>query len=89
MKLFKEKFIGFFRNNWQLKLLSLGLAIVSWFIICEYVDPDTDKMVNDIVIAVNYEDSIPQKAGLCLMTEVDDTVSVRVSGSRDTIALMN
>ena len=85
----KEKIIGFFRNEWPLKLISILLAIVSWFLICEYVDPETDTMVNNIAIQVNYEDSVPQKEGLGIMTLVEETVSVNVSGSRDTIALMD
>jgi len=85
----KEKVIGFFRNDWPLKLTSVLLAIVIWFMICEYVDPDTDTPVNNISIAVNYENSVPQKEGLGIMTVIDETVSVRVGGSRDTIALMD
>lgn len=85
----KEKIVGLFRNEWQLKLLSLLLAILIWFLICEYVDPDTDTAVSNIKISVNYEGSVPQKEGLGIMTAIEDTVSVRVSGSRDTIALMN
>ncbi len=86
---FKEKIIGFFRNDWQLKLISVLLAIVGWFLICEYVDPETDTMVNNISILVNYEGSVPEKEGLGIMTTIEDTVSIKVSGSRDTIALMD
>lgn len=85
----KEKLVAFFVRNWQWKLLSLLLAFVIWFVICEYVDPETDTTVSNIKIAVNYEGSVPQNEGLDIMTTVDETVSVRVSGSRDTIALMN
>lgn len=85
----KDKIVRFFRHNWQLKLISLLLAIVIWFMICEYVDPDTDTSVNNIKISVAYDGSVPQKEGLGIMTAIEDTVSVRVSGSRDTIALMN
>lgn len=85
----KQKLLGFFRNDWQLKLVSLLLAIVVWFLICEYVDPDTDTTVNNIAISVDYEGSVPANEGLGIMTAIEETVSVRVSGSRDTIALMN
>ncbi len=85
----REKLIGLFRNEWQLKLLSLLLAILIWFLICEYVDPETDVSVSNIKISVNYEGSVPQKEGLGIMTTIEDTLSVKVSGSRDTIALMN
>ncbi len=89
MTVIKEKIARFFRHNWQLKLISLLLAIVIWFTICEYVDPITDTSINNIKISVEYEGSVPQKEGLGIMTEIEDTVSVRVSGSRDTVALMN
>lgn len=85
----KQRLFGFFRNDWQLKLVSLLLAIIVWFVICEYVDPETDTTVNNIAITVNYEGSVPEKEGLGIMTAIEETVSVRVSGSRDTIALMN
>lgn len=85
----KEKLIGFFRNDWQLKVVSLLLAIIVWFAICEYVDPATETWVSDIKVSVDYEDSVPQKEGLGIMTAITQTVSVQVSGSRDTIALMN
>ncbi len=89
MNVVKEKLLRFVRHNWQLKLISLLLAIVIWFLICEYVDPDTDTTVNNISISMEYDGSVPQKEGLGVMTAIEDTVSVRVSGSRDTVALMN
>lgn len=81
--------INLFRNNWQIKLLSVLLAFILWFFICEYVDPDTTTWASDINISVNYDGSVPQKENLGIMTVVDQKVDVRVSGSRDTIALMN
>ena len=87
---FKEfNLIALFKNNWQIKLMSVFLAFVLWFVICEYVDPETTTWASDININVNYEDSVPQKENLGIMTVVDQKVDVRVSGSRDTIALMN
>ncbi len=85
----KAKFLGFFSNNWQLKLISLLLAVVLWFVICEYVDPETDTPVSNIKITMEYEGSVPQKEGLGIMTAIDETVSIRVSGSRDAVALMD
>lgn len=81
--------INLFKNNWQIKLVSLLLALVLWFVICEYVDPETTTWASDIAISVNYEGSVPQKENLGIMTLVDQKVDVCVSGSRDTIALMN
>ncbi len=85
----KSKLINFFRIDWQLKLISLLLATVFWFLICEYVDPDTDTSVSNIKIVAEFEDSVPEKEGLGIMTSIDETVSIRVSGSRDTVALMD
>lgn len=85
----RQKFIAFISNNWQLKLISVLLSIFFWFVICEYVDPDTSVPVSNIKISVDYEGSVPQKANLGIMTVVDETVDVRVSGSRDTVALMD
>lgn len=89
----KEFFKGFnlinlFRNNWQIKLLSVFLALVLWFVICEYVDPETTTWASGISISVD-TNSIPKDANLGIMTVVDQTVDVQVSGSRDMIALMN
>ncbi len=85
----KSKVIGFFRTDWQIKLVSFLLSFVIWFLICEYVDPDTDARVSNIPITAQYEGSVPEKEGLGIMTAIDETVSIRVSGSRDTIALMD
>ena len=89
MKHFRKNLTFFFKNNWQLKLISLLLSIVIWFLICEYVDPDTDVTVPNIPISVEFEGSLPEAEGLVMMTEVDKTVSVRVRGSRDAIAMMD
>ncbi len=89
MKEIGIKILNFFKHDWVLKLVSLVLAIFIWFLICEYADPDTDKSVSNIPISVNYEGSVPQKEGLGIMTLIEDTVDVRISGSRDTIALMD
>ncbi len=86
---FKKTIGAVIYNNWQLKLISLMLSIVIWFLICEYVDPDTSRTIENIPIAVDFEGSVPESEGLAVMTVVDKTVSVRVSGSRDAIALMN
>ncbi len=87
--IFRQKFFDIFSNNWQLKLISVLLSVLTWFVICEYVDPDTSVPVSNIKISVDYEGSVPQKANLGIMTVVDQTVDVRVSGSRDTVALMD
>ncbi len=89
MSTIKAKLLHFLKHDWQLKLISLFLAIIIWFLICEYVDPVTDTSVNNISISMEYEGSVPEKEGLGVMTLIKETVSVRVSGSRDTIALMN
>ena len=86
---FKEKAVQFFRNEWQIKLVSLLLALVFWFMICEYVDPNTDVSVSNIKIVAQFEDSVPEKEGLGIMTAIEEAVSIRVSGSRDTVALMD
>lgn len=85
----KNKLIGFFCNEWQIKLVSILLALLIWFLICEYVDPETDTPVSNIKITAQYEGSVPEKEGLGIMTTIEETVSIRVSGSRDTIALMD
>ena len=87
--IFRQKLVAFLTVNWQIKLLSLVLSVFTWFVICEYVDPDTSVPVSNIKISVDYEGSVPQKANLGIMTVIDQTVDVRVSGSRDTVALMD
>ena len=83
----KSKVVSFFRNDWPLKLISILLSVVIWFFICEYVDPDTDIQVSGIKISVDA--STPLENGVGIMTAVDETVDIRVSGSRDTVALMD
>lgn len=85
----KERLLGLIRNNWQMKLVSLLLSLVVWFLICEYVDPESVKSISNLKINVQYEGSVPEQEGLGIMTTIEDTLDIRVSGSRDTIALMN
>lgn len=84
-----KRFLNFFRNEWPLKLISLLLGVVIWFLICEYVDPTTEVSVRNIPITVDYDDPSLEAQGLAIATVVDEMVDIQVSGSRDTLALMD
>lgn len=75
-------------NNWHLKLLSILLAMVSWFIIVQY-NPEDTRVINDIKIKINTVDSVPAGEGLVLVTDYDETLDITYKATRDVIAVLN
>ena len=89
MKINLKSILLLVKNNWQYKLLSLLLAIIVWFIIVQYVNPEDTRHINDIKIQVNTEDSVPVGEGLVLVTDYDETLDIVYKASRDVISVLN
>ena len=72
----------FISDNWVLKLVSLLLAMIIWLIIVQYVNPDDTRSLDNIRINLNLEDSVPVGEGLVLVTDFDESTSIKYTASR-------
>lgn len=81
--------ISLFGGNLFYKFISLVLAIVVWFIIVQYVNPEDTRRINDIKIQVVLEDSVPEAQGLVLVSDFDQTMSITYKASRDVISILD
>ncbi len=89
MKISLRSVWGIIRNNWHLKLFSVVIAIVIWFIIVQYVNPEDTRKLENVRIEVNTVDSIPVNEGLVLVTDYDKSMTITYTAGRDVIAMLN
>ena len=70
-------------SNWPLKLLSVVLAILVWFVIISLADPSDVRTIYNIPVNLLHEDLLKQ-AGKSYTVEggVNPTVNVRVSAAK-------
>ncbi|MBQ9768223.1 MAG: hypothetical protein IJW37_08990 [Lachnospiraceae bacterium] len=68
-------------NNFGMKLLSLGIAIVFWFIIVNSEDPIESRTFRDIPVTVLNEEQVTEREKILEVIE-GDTVDVEVEGRR-------
>jgi len=71
-------------NNFGLKLLSLGIAIVFWFVIINSQDPMEKKTFKDVPVKVLNEEKVQEKEKV-LEVLSGDTVEVVVEGRRSVL----
>lgn len=71
-------------NNFGLKLLSLGLAIVFWFVIANSQDPVETKKIKDVPVKVLNEEQVLEREKV-LEVISGDTVDVVVEGRRSVL----
>lgn len=89
MKISINSIIAVIKNNLFYKILSVFLAIIVWYVIVQYVNPEDTRRINDIRIEVNTEDSVPAGEGLVLVTDYSQTVNITYKASRDVISILN
>lgn len=75
----------FFLKDSILKIISFVVALLLWFYIIAVVDPSVDVTVKDIPIRYTNEQLVLDK-GLCLVSDDDLTVELKIRGSRKRIA---
>lgn len=68
-------------NNFGMKLLSLGIAIVFWFVIVNSEDPIESRTFKDIPVTVLNEEQVMEREKILEVIE-GDTVDVEVEGRR-------
>ena len=89
MKIDLKSILSVLKNNWPLKLISVFLAIIVWFVIVQYVNPEDTRKIYDIKIQVNTEDSVPAGEGLVLVTDYSESLNLTYKASRDVISMLN
>ena len=89
MKISLRSIWNLIRNNWHLKLFSVVISIIVWFVIVQYVNPEDTRKLDNIRIEINTVDSIPVQEGLVLVTDYDETLSITYTAGRDVIAMLN
>ena len=71
-------------NNFSLKLLSLGIAIIFWFVIVNTQDPVETKTIKDVPVKVLNEGKVLEKEKV-LEVISGDTVDVVVEGRKSVL----
>ncbi|MBE5930430.1 MAG: hypothetical protein E7268_05115 [Lachnospiraceae bacterium] len=71
-------------NNFGLKLLSLGIAIVFWFVIANTQDPVETKTVKDVPVKMLNEEKVQEREKI-LEVISGDTVDVVVEGRKSVL----
>lgn len=74
-------------NNFWMKVLSLAIAIVFWFVIINTKDPVESKTFHDVPVTVLNEDKVLEREKVLEVIE-GDTVDVKVEGRRSVLERM-
>lgn len=74
-------------NNFWMKILSLAIAIVFWFVIINTKDPVESKIFRDVPVTVLNEDKVLEREKVLEVIE-GDTVDVKVEGRRSVLEKM-
>ncbi len=76
---------SFFIKDSTLKVISFIVAVLLWFYVILIVDPSVDISVKDIPLRYANQ-SILEERGLSLVADPDETVELKIRGSRKKIA---
>ncbi len=76
---------GFFLKDSSLKVISFVVAVLLWFYVILVVDPSVDVTVKDIPIRYTNQEVLEER-GLSLVPDANDTVELKIRGSRKKIA---
>lgn len=72
-------------HNWVLKLASLALAMVLWFVVVQIEDPPDTKTFSNITVKLTNTDLLRQENKVYEILEKTDVVSVTVQAPRSII----
>ncbi|MCI8501414.1 MAG: hypothetical protein HFJ85_04160 [Oscillospiraceae bacterium] len=83
MKRLKESWLSkLFYNDMVVKILSVVVAVIGWFLVAMIVDPEAEATIYNIPVRVAVEGSSLQNLGLNVVGGENQTVNVRVKGKR-------
>lgn len=80
MKKFRISFQSLFENNHFVKIFSILAAVIAWFAVMIGNKPESNVVITNVPVEINYEGSIPQSLGLQQIGESDIMVTVYVTG---------
>ncbi|MGN0691943.1 MAG: hypothetical protein ACI4K7_06320, partial [Oscillospiraceae bacterium] len=79
----KTKFNKLIRTDTSTKLLSIGLAIIIWFVISISVYPTISKPLYNVPITINMEGTYAEANSLRVqLSDSETTASVYITGER-------
>lgn len=78
----KFNFSKLFDNDKFVKIFSLVLGIIVWFIASVTVNPVVKKMVEDIPINFDLSKTVPEQYALSIVEGQDQLVNIKVEGSK-------
>ena len=71
---------GLFENNRFLKILSVLIAVIAWFLIVTTIDPNTYSTISKIPVTVDLSGTIAESSGLTVLDTDVQYVDVKVKG---------
>ena len=81
----KFKFDQLFHNKKSAKIISVLLAIITWFVIIIFFSQDTHIEIRDIPVNVDMDGTHAKTLGLSVVEGADEPISVTISGRRSVI----
>lgn len=78
-----------FKNNNFVVILSIILAIISWFLVAIYIHPNTTKTVKNVPVNLNIEQTPTGKLGLSIISDEQPTVDIMIEGKRYSVASLS
>ena len=83
MNLFRDNwFSKLFDNNLFVKVLSVVIAVISWFLVAVFVSEDARVTIYNVPVTIDMENSSAQLLGLEPVEGNEQTVNVTVQGKR-------
>lgn len=83
MKRLKGNWLSkFFDNDLLVKIFSVVVAVIGWFLVALIVSPDAVATINNIPVRVATEKSTAQQMGLDVVEGGDQVISITVKGKR-------
>ncbi len=80
MKKIRISFQSLFENNHFVKIFAILVAVIAWFAVMIGNKPESNVVITNVPVEINYEGSIPQSLGLQQIGESDIMVTVYVTG---------
>ncbi len=80
MKRYHISFQSLFDNNHFVKIFAILAAVIAWFAVMISQKPESNVVINNVPVQINYEGSVPQSLGLQQIGETDIMVTVYVTG---------
>lgn len=78
----KMKFNKLIRTDTSIKLLSIGLAVIIWFVISISVYPTISKVLYNVPVTINMEGTFAEANSMRAQLSEESTASVYITGER-------